>query len=138
MNTKVLMAALAAFVVLFLAGWVIFGMLLMDYMKDAMVHTEGLLAEPNLGLIAGGNLVFGLLYAWLANAMGATTLVKGLMNGAIIGALLCLALDLTLSGQMEMYKEYSTIAVDVLANAVWAGLGMGAAGFVLGMGKKEA
>jgi uncharacterized membrane protein SpoIIM required for sporulation len=138
MNTKVLLAALVAFVVLFLSGWVIFGMLLMEYMKDAMVNPGALKAEMNLPLIAAGNLVFGFFYAWLANSTGSTTLMRGLLNGFIVGALICLGIDLTITAQMDMYKESTTIAVDVLANGVWGALGMGSAALILGMGKKEA
>ena len=41
MNTKVLLAAIVGGVVAFLLGWLLFGILLADFMDKNMIHYEG-------------------------------------------------------------------------------------------------
>ncbi len=141
MNTKMLLAALAAGVTGFLLGWVIFGMALMGYYEANTIHYEGLMkgeGEMNLLLVLLANLVFGVLLAWAASRMGITTLQGGLVAGAIMGCLVYLSIDLMFMAMMNMFANHTIVIVDVLANTVWAA-GMGAAaGFVLGTGKASA
>ncbi|MBK7856274.1 MAG: hypothetical protein IPJ79_16525 [Bacteroidetes bacterium] len=50
MNKKVIAAAIAGAITTFMLGWLIYGMLLMDFMEANTVKYEGLMLNPqNLG-----------------------------------------------------------------------------------------
>ena len=135
-----LLAALAAGVVGFLLGWVIFGMVLMGYYEANMVHYDGLMkaeGEMNLALMFLSNLGVGLVLAYCCHRMGANTLVGGAMAAAIIGFLFYLSVDLAFLAMMNMFANSSMLVVDVLANTVWATCMGATAGAVLGMGGKK-
>ncbi|MCB0780853.1 MAG: hypothetical protein KDC03_15235, partial [Flavobacteriales bacterium] len=88
MNTRVLLAGLASGVAGFLLGWVIFGMLLMNYFEAGVIHYEGLHKpeeEMNLGLVFLSNLLFGLMLAWVCDRSGSRSAGSGLVVGAIVG-----------------------------------------------------
>ena len=139
MNTKFLLAALAAFVACFRGGWVVYGMLLMDRLKDAMVHPEWMNAgEPNMGLITLGSAIMGVFYAWLLQGMGVGTWMRGAGVGAIAALLISAGGAVMMSAQMDWYKDMSGSAMDILGSVVLGALAGAAAGAVLGMKKKEA
>lgn len=132
-----LLAALAAGVVGFLLGWVIFGMALMGYYEANMMHYDGLMkaeGEMNLALMFLSNLCVGGVLAYCCHRMGATTLVGGAMTGAVIGFLFYLSVDLGFLSMMNMFANNTMVVVDVLANTVWAACMGAVAGVVLGIG----
>jgi hypothetical protein len=141
MDTRILLAGLAAGVAGFLLGWVLFGMLLMGYFEANMVRYEGLMkseTDMNLPVLFLGNVVSGLLVAWVCKGMGATNAISGLRTGAILGLLFNFALALSFYSMMNWYANTSVVMVDVLSNTVWMGVVGLVAGAVLGMGKKPA
>lgn len=139
MNTKLLLAALAAGVAAFLLGWIIFGMALMGYYEANMIQYEGLMkgeGEMGLGLLFLSNLCFAALVSWVTLRTGNTSLVGGAITGTIIGFLFYLSVDLSFLAMMNFFANSTMVVVDVIANTVWAA-GTGAvAGLVLGSGKK--
>ncbi len=143
MNTKTLLAALAAGVFSFLLGWVVWDMLgLMDYFaKNTTAEYNALMKGPESMSLPGlflSNLVMGLLLAWALGRMNASTWMGGLVAGAMFGALITLSYDLFFHSMMNMFTGTSIMVVDVLVAAVTTGLTGAVAGFVLGTGKKTA
>ena len=139
MSTKAILAAVAAAVLAFLLGWVIYGMLLMDYFESNTTHYEGLMKEmPNLYLIFVNNLIWGFLlsfifYRWA----GIKTIGGGIVGGIIIALPVSLSFDLFMIGGMNLFTP-TLLVVDVLASTlIWALCG-GLIGFILGTGKKAA
>lgn len=140
MNSKTLLAALAAGVAAFLMGWLVYGMALMGYMNE---HTTKaalaiMRAEPDMLYLVLGNLMAGVWMAWALGRMGVTTLMGGLVAGAVLSGLIALNYDLIFYALMNMYKGRMAIAADVAASAVIGAVVGGVAGLVLGMGKKTA
>ena len=138
MNSKTLLAALAAGVTAFLMGWLIYGMALMGYMND---HTTKaalaiMRAEPDFLYLILGNLMAGLWMAWALGRMGVNTAMGGFMAGAILAGLIALNYDLMFYALMNMYKGRMALVADVAASAVIGGVVGAVAGIVLGMGKK--
>lgn len=136
-----LLAGLAAGVAGFLAGWVLFGMLLMGYFEANMISYEGLMKgedEMNLGVLFLGNVFFGLLLSWAAWRMGATNAMGGLRTGLVIGVLVYASMAMMFYSMWNLYANATAMVVDVLANTAWAGIMGLVAGLVLGMGKKAA
>jgi hypothetical protein len=140
MNTRTLLAALAAFVVAFLLGWVIYGMVLKGYMDahTAPKAKEMMKTAPNLIYLLAGNLVFGVFLAWVISRMGANSAMAGFMVGLVLIGLITLSNDLMYYGLADMYTGRMPILVDVVASAILGGIAGAVAGGVLGMGRKPA
>ncbi|MBL7963021.1 MAG: hypothetical protein JNM31_04165 [Flavobacteriales bacterium] len=141
MNKNMLLAALAASVVAFLLGWLLFGIALAGYYESSMVHYEGLMKsedEMNIGLIYLGNLLFAILITWCCSRMGVGTLAAGFTTGAIISALFYANVDIMFLAMMNMFQDPTAVIVDILVNALWGGAVGAAAGFMLGRGAKAA
>jgi len=141
MNTKELLAAIVGGVVAFLLGWLLFGILLADFMDKNMIHYEGLMkgeGEMNLALMFVSNLCVAFLLAWLGNRTGVDTPVAGLKLAAVVGFFFYLSVDLSFMSMMNLFTSPVGLVVDVVSNTVWAS-GIGAAvGFMLGRGKQSA
>ena len=139
MNTRMLIAALAASVAAFFLGWLIWGIAMESDSRESMNEVPGFTkAMENMrwkALIVA-NLASGCLYAYILFRMGAGTAMAGLIPGAIIGALITLHDDLIMYTFTNMFSERMYLLVDAVAGAVHgAGVGL-VAGLVLGMGKK--
>ena len=135
MNTRVLLAGLAAGVVGFLSGWVIFGMLLMDYFEAGVIHYEGLHKpdeEMNLALVALSNLVFGLMLAWVCDKSSSHSTGSGLIAGAVVGLGVYASMTIMFLAFMNWYTSTSVAMVEILANTAWSALMGAVAGMVLG------
>jgi hypothetical protein len=114
MNTKVLLAGLAAGIVAFLLGWVIFGMLLMGYYEANMIHYDGLIkgeGEMHLGLMFLSNLMLSMMLAYVFSRMGVNDLKGGLIAGAIIGFLVYLSVDMGFMAMMNMFANHTMVVV---------------------------
>jgi hypothetical protein len=129
MNGKFLIAALGAAVVVFIGGWVIYGMILMDYMA-AHSFMKG---APAMWGIVVGNLFSGLLYAYVCQLAGIKSFGKGLTVGAILGCLMGLSTNFIMLGG-GMFDSPAPMLIDTLAVIVLTGLGCGIAGALIGRG----
>ncbi len=139
MNTKVVLAALAASVAAFLLGWGIFGIALHSYSEAAMNKFEGFMkAEENwswLSLIAA-NVAYGCMMAFIMWRMGIASAKAALLPGFIIGLLLTANFDLMMHAMSNLFCERMFIVVDAIAGGVLAALTAAVAGLVLGSGSK--
>lgn len=138
---KMILATLAGTVVSFLLGWLVFGMLMMDYYKNSAVNYPGLMKDEATFRIEGiflANLVLAFFTAYVFDRWAnIRTIPKGLFGGLFIGLCFSLTFDLFLWSQMNLYP-YTVYIVDVLLNgAMGAVVGAVIAG-VLGTGKKAA
>jgi hypothetical protein len=142
MNTRVLLAALAAGVASFLLGWLVYGMLLDAYMDahtTAAAHAVWKQME-NMNMIGMviSNLAWGLLLAWVLSRMNVNNAMGGFMTGATIGLLVAINMDLFFYSMMNWYTDKMIVIVDVLVSAVFHGILGAIAAIVLGMGNKTA
>jgi hypothetical protein len=141
MDTRMLLAGLAAGVAGFLLGWLLFGILLMGYFEANMFSYEGLMkseVDMNMPVLLLGNVVTGLLVAWVCWRTGDTTAIAGLRTGAILGFLVYASFGLFFYSMMNWYTGITVMVVDVLANTLWTAIIGLVAGLVLGIGKKAA
>ena len=125
---------------LFVAGYVLFGILLISFMKEHTFQYAGLVKEtPTLMVIFLSNLVMALMLAVvLEYCASIRTFVGGLQIGAIVGFLIALSIDLGELGYVNLYKGYALIPVDVLAETVRTALAGGVIAAVLGMMNRKA
>ena len=137
MNTKVLLATLAAGIVAFFFGWLVFGILLADFYTANTTVYEGLVkTPPNFLMIFISNLCMAFLIAYIFNRWaGIKTAGEGAQAGLIIGGLVALTYDLFLYATMNLFTP-TIIAVDIIGNGVFGAIVGAIVGLVLGTGKK--
>lgn len=139
MNSKVLVATLAAAVAAFLFGWVVFGILLADFYKANAPVFEGLMKDPpDLLMIFLSNLFNAFLIAFIFNRWaGIRTAGEGAQAGFIIMAIVALGTDLMMYATMNLTTPV-LMAVDVVGSGLFGAVIGAVAGYVLGTGKKAA
>lgn len=133
MNTRVLLAALAGGVAIFLLGWLVYGILLMDTMRSINPQVEGYeKAEPQLWAIALSNLVWALFYALIFDRWaGISTFKTGAIAGAWMAGLLALSIDLYFIAATNV-MSINGLLLDVVVNLVMGAALGGVVGLVLG------
>ncbi|MBL7924076.1 MAG: hypothetical protein JNL88_07750 [Bacteroidia bacterium] len=139
MNTKVIIAGLVAGLTGFLLGWVVYGMLLMDFMTAHCTNYPGLMKEPPvLWAIFFANCCSGWLFAYIFHRIGGIqSFAGGFQTGLIISLLFTLNLDLYYYSMMNM-GDSTYYAVDVVVSTLMGAVMAGVAGAMLGTGKKAA
>ena len=140
MSLRVVAGSVAGAVTLFVAGYLIFGILIISFMKDHTFQYAGLVKEtPVLMVIFLSNVVMAFMLALvLEHWASIRTFVGGLKCGAILGFLIALSIDLGELGYVNLYKGYALIPVDVLAETVRTALAGGVIGAVLGVRNRKA
>jgi len=135
--TNRILATLAGTAVLFLLGWVLYGMLLMDFYA-ANVGTATNVSRSDEDMVFWALLVGNVFQAYLlVYVFGKMNLAKsfgsGLTQGAIIGLILGLGFNLVMFGTTNIMNLTAAL-VDPLVFAVMMGLAGGV--ITLVMGKK--
>ncbi|MGG9971893.1 hypothetical protein ACQ33O_08890 [Ferruginibacter sp. SUN002] len=130
---KLVIGGLVGGIALFLLGWLIYGMLLMDFMNQQ----HGLPApigvnrqEPLLLYVLFGNLVGGVFIAYIFLKTNTTTLAGGIFLGAVMGLLISASMDTLMYGLTHLLSRKGVL-IDVAASTVLWGLGGAVVGFVL-------
>jgi hypothetical protein len=137
MNNRVLLAALAGGVAMFLLGW-LWGILLMDMMNDMNPQIEGVAKDPpGLVHIFLGNVVWALLFALIFDRWAnISTFKSGLIAGAWLSGLIALSFNLVFLGTTNL-SSISGSLLDVVANVIVGGLGAAVVAWVLGYGNRS-
>jgi len=122
MNMKnFILAGIAGGITDFLLGWLLYGMLFRDYFGGG---------EPNLGMIAGGCLFFGLLMAYvLVGLAGIASFAGGMKAGAVIGLLLGIMNNFFMRS-MKTAVNWEQFAVDVVIGIVMGAIVGGVVGAI--------
>lgn len=139
MNMKLVLAFIAALIVGFGGGYLVWEALLGDFMKDntapGMIALER--TEPMYGIMLIGGVAQTLLITWIINGFRAKTAVKGLVTGGIFGLLIATTYDTYLYGMYDMWTS-TGVLVDIVTNTVFAAVIGAVVGAILGSGKKAA
>lgn len=132
---KLLVGTLAAGVAMFFLGWLIYGILLVDFMAANMNSGNSRpMEEMVFWAIFVSNLVSGLLLTLVLNWSNSLSLVSGFKTGAFVGLLIGLSLDLGMYAMTTMFLNPMAIVVDVLSSALM--YGVAGAIVALAVGKK--
>jgi hypothetical protein len=139
MSTRALLAVLAGAVFLFLFGWLVYGILLMDFYTTNAIHYEGLMKEmPNLFWIFVSHLAWAFLYTYIFDRWAKiSTFMEGFKAGLIIGLPLMILWDLYFLASMNLFNT-TAIVVDIIVGTITSGLLGGVLGWVLGSKKAAA
>ena len=133
MNIKKLaIGGITAGILFFFLGWLIYGILLMDFMKANPGTVGGFdKAAPDMLWLAIGNLLSGFLMAYIFTKANVNTLANGLITGAVVGLLMSASYDCMNYGLTNLLSKKMLMA-DVLAAAVLSGIVGAVTGLVMG------
>jgi len=139
MNTnKFLIGGIVGGIAYFLLGWLVYGMLLMDFMTNNGGTATGVMkAQGDMiwwALILG-NLLSGFALAYVLSKAGATSVTAGATVGAVFGLLVCAAFDFTMYGTSNI-MSMKGMAADICASTVMSAIVGAIVGGVLGSGRK--
>ena len=113
---RILRGTVVGGIVVFLLGWLIYGVLLMDYMKANMnqcaTRPEGVMIWWSL---IASQFLSALLLTLVLKWSGAKGFVDGLKTGALYGILLGSGMDLSFWSMTTLYNNLGVLVVDVVA-----------------------
>jgi len=129
MNSRFAVATLAGTVVLFVVGYLLWGLAFADFMAGNAGSATGVIKDPPgfLWLLVGqivGAALLTLVLGW----RGVTDVATGLKTGAVFGLLMGLAVDATMYATANISNLTATLVDPVLV-----AIQMGLAGAVIGM-----
>ncbi|HNB80954.1 MAG TPA: DUF1761 domain-containing protein [Chitinophagaceae bacterium] len=140
-TTKILIGALIGAIVNFLAGWLVYGILLKDAMDKAMTVEAKAVSkpEPNLvGMFVAG-FIFCLLFSYIFEQWAKIrSLMGGLVAGGLMGLCISLAFDIQFMSMLNMFTGTGGMIMDVCAGTVMSALTGAGIGWYLGLNRKEA
>jgi hypothetical protein len=134
-SQKFVVAGVAAGIVSLLLGWVVYGMLLKDFMANNLYAANMMKSDQETiwwSLIVG-QLLMGFFLAYVIGKANANSASAGATIGFVAGLLVTLGLDLTFYGVTNFMGSMKGIAADVIVSAVMAAIGGAVVGWVYGM-----
>ncbi|HEY2727733.1 MAG TPA: hypothetical protein VGI61_11205 [Parafilimonas sp.] len=129
-TTKFFIGGIAGGIVYFLLGWLIYGMLLSNYMKSVVPGVDRGDAMVFWALIIG-NLLMGFVLSYVLNRGGGASAGSGIKVGAVIGFLFSAGFDFVMYGTTNLITLHQ-LAADVVAFTVLSAI----AGAVVGLVSK--
>lgn len=137
-TTKLLIGTVVGTIVNFFAGWLIYGMVVVKMMENGMTEAgKAASHEPDIMMIGLGCLATGFLIAYIYERWaGIRTWMTGATAGALLGALLSLIMNFNIGSMFHLFDGYSSMLIDMVANAVLCALTGAAVGWALGYNRK--
>jgi hypothetical protein len=135
-SQKFIVGGIVGGIVFFLLGWLIYGMLLKDFMANNLSTSMRADADTIWWALILGQIAGGFLLAYVIGKAGATSAGAGAGVGFIVGLLVCLSYDLTMYGVSTTIVSLKGLAADVAVSAVMGAIVGGVVGWVMGMSKK--
>ena len=137
MNIKKLFSGgITGAVAFFLLGWLIYGILLMDFMtKNPGAAGNIGKTSPDFLYLIIGNLAQGFLLAYIFVKANINNLLAGMVTGAVIGLLLAVSFDCMLYATSTIISR-TAMAADVVAATIMTAIVGAIVGKVIGMGKE--
>lgn len=138
-TNKILLGGLAGAVTLFILKWIVYGVLLIDWITANL--NPCIMRQMNDYIIWAmilATFAFGFLLSIIFSWSNTTGIVKGAKVAGIIGLLYSISVDFTLYGTSTRFNNLTAVFVSVIANAVMWVIAGAIVGWVMGLGKKEA
>lgn len=117
-------------------GYLIYGNLLMDFMKNHP-GTAGNVdrTAPDFLYLIIGNLSMGFLLAYIFVKSNTNTVARGLVTGGIVGLLVCVGIDCIIYATTTVMSK-TGMAADVAGSTVMSAIVGAVVAAVIGMGRK--
>jgi len=134
MNAKSFFAFFAAFLILFFGGWLVYGIILMDFVQAHTTNYEGLMKmPPSMLSLVVSNVLYALLLVIVFNWANVKSVTKGSVTGAILFFLMAATFDSSVHAFMNLHDS-TFFAVDIIVFAVLGALMGAVAGGIMGRG----
>jgi len=115
MGTKILRGTLSGGIVYFLLGWLVYGILLSDFMMSNYNQCANRpQAEMVWWALIASNLAYALLLTLILNWSGASGIIDGLKTGALFGFLYAVNIDLSFYSMTTMFNSFSPVVIDII------------------------
>lgn len=128
---NLIIKSLAAFVVFFLVGWLVYGMLLVDYMaanvSDGYAGVVRSEEDFKMGYMALSNLSLGILVAYVGTLRGDRTWISGMKGGILVALLYSITSNLMSYSMLDLMTVTSTWVDVVVMSAIGGLMGLAAA-----------
>jgi hypothetical protein len=137
-SNKFLLGGIIGAVVYFLLGWVIWGVLLMNFMKEHSNQASGVFRDEKDMIwwaMVAHTFALGFLLSYIIGKSNTRSAGSGAGMGAVFGFLLSIAVNLMLYAQLDLW-DLTSIAVDVVAMTVASSIVGAVIGWIYGMGSK--
>lgn len=140
MNTnKFLIGGIIGGITYFLLGWLVWGMLLMNFMQEHTTEAGKAVMRGEDGMVwwamIVGNLLSGLILSFVFVKSGVSSAGSGATTGATLALLISAAINCVLYAQMNAWDTTSMI-VDIAASTVVGAIVGAVVGWYMGMGRK--
>jgi len=135
-SQKFIVGGIVGGIVYFLLGWLVYGMLLKDFMANNLSNSMRPDADTIWWALILGQLAGGFFLAYVVGKAGATSAGAGAGVGFVAGLLVCLSYDLTMYGVSTTISSLKGLAADVAVSAVMSAIVGAVVGWVMGMSKK--
>ncbi len=131
MNSKMLIGGVLGGVVLFLLGWLVYGVIFADSMAGmACMRTK---ETMNIPMIAVGNILMGILLAYIYSRWASiSTFVGGATAAIVIGVLMYSSYDCLMYGTTTMMDSMTGILMDVVMGTIMLAIAGGVVGWWMG------
>ena len=137
MNNRVLVGALIGTIAFFLLGMVLYGFLLgptLDsHTMDGVARAED---EMQLAFIILGNLLAGLLFAYILDKANANSVSSGATIGGVISLLWSLSVNFTMYGVTNVWKDLTGVVLDAVVYAFMGAIVGAAIGWYYGRNRR--
>jgi len=132
MNVKSLIIGIAGGIVVFLTGFLIYGILMLEYFVNNTNSFPGFNKDPmEIWSVASGNIIWGVLLSYVFNLGEIKTASVGALHGAILFFLFSLGMNIVSYGQYNLYSLPLSI-VDAFCMAILGCFGGALTGWLLG------
>lgn len=129
-----MVAAIVGGIVLFLLGYLFFGLLLSDYFKANTVEYAGLVKDPPLiWAIFLFNLAWAALIAFVLQYAGRIGWGEGAKAGAIVMFFIAVGIDLEFHAFMNVHKDFAPMLVHILIVTLMGAIAGAVIGVVAGL-----
>ena len=123
-SKKFLVGGIVGGIAYFLLGYLVFGILLMDFFKSHSNSTPGVYrADTDMiwWAMIVGNLAYGFLLSYVIGKAGAASVAGGFKTGAIIGLLASIASNCITYALVNL-SDTTAMAVDIVASTIVGGI----------------
>ena len=139
MNTnKFVVGGIIGGVANFLLGWLVWGMLLMNFMKEHTTEVGKAVMRPDDNIIwwalIAGNLLWGFVLSYVLNKSGSNSLSSGATTGAVLSLLVAASYNCFIYA-FQNISDSTSMVVDIIANLIVGGIVGGIIGWYLGRAK---
>jgi hypothetical protein len=135
---KLIIGGVTGGILLFLLGWLIYGNLLVDYMKTHSGTVPGVDRTEMLFMyLVVGNLLSGLLLAYIFIKAKVNSLSDGLVTAGIVGLLMTASFDAVMYATTNITSKKMILA-DVIAFTIMMAITGAIVGFVMNKLNKPA